>query len=124
MEKLRPDVASEMLRLSLLCRKADRVIAQSVGLSVDEMHCLNLLNSEKPTCVKNIIDLLGVSSTRTSKILRSLEHQGFVTRTLLESDRRMEQISLTAKGLEATRRLLALSSEIGSQIIGSTAAEG
>ena len=120
METLRLDVASEMLRLSLLCRKADRMIAQSVGLSVDEMHCLNLLNSEKPTCVKKLVDLLGVSSTRTSKILRSLEQQGFVTRSILESDRRMEQISLTTEGLEVTRKLLALSSEIGSQIIAPT----
>ncbi len=94
------------------------MIAQSVGLSVDEMHCLNLLNSEKPTYVKKLIDLLGVSSTRTSKILRSLEQQGFVTRSMLESDRRMEQIALTTKGLEVTKRLLALSSEIGSQIVG------
>lgn len=120
METFRPDVAAEMLRLSLLCRKADRVIAQSVGLSVDEMHCLNLLSSETPTSVKNLIDLVGVSSTRISKILRSLEQHGFVTRTMLESDRRMEQISLTAKGIEVTRKCLALSSEIGSQIIGST----
>ncbi len=117
METLRPDVASQMLRLSLLCRKADRMIAQSVGLSVDEMHCLNLLSSEKPTCVKNLIEQLGVSSTRTSKILRSLEERGFVTRAALESDRRMENISLTSKGTEITRKCLVLSSEIGSQII-------
>ncbi len=124
MESARPDVASEMLRLSLLCRKADRLIAQSIGLSVDEMHCVYLLNSEKPTCVKYLIELLGVSSTRTSKILRSLEQQGCVTRTLLQSDRRMEQVTLTSKGLEVTRRLLSISSELGRQIVGVTSTAG
>ncbi len=96
------------------------MISQSVGLSVDEMHCLNLLNSENPTCVKNLIEQLGVSSTRTSKILRSLEQRGFVTRAALESDRRMEQIFLTVKGTELRQKCLALSSDFGKRIMGTS----
>jgi DNA-binding MarR family transcriptional regulator len=103
--------AAELLRLTLLCRRIDRQLATSASLSVDELHCLGVLYLERPNCVKKLNELLGLTATRTSKILRSLEGRGFVIRSLHLVDRRMEQITLTEEGQRAAENVLSISSE-------------
>jgi DNA-binding MarR family transcriptional regulator len=117
MEQSSAETGSDMLSLSLSCRKADKLVAQTVGLSVDEVHFINLLSTgERSWSVKQLRLLLGLSPTRTSKILRSLERQGFVTRALSELDRRMEQVALTMKGNAMAEELVDISIEVGRKV--------
>lgn len=102
---------AELLRLTLLCRKIDKQLATSASLSVDELHCLGVLYLERPSCVKKLNELLGHSAPRTSKILRSLEHRGYVVRSLHLMDRRMEQVTLTEDGQRAAETVLSVSSD-------------
>jgi DNA-binding MarR family transcriptional regulator len=116
MEVTWPETGLELLDLSLLCRKADRMVAEGAGMSVDEMHCLTLVSVKNPLSVKRLRESLGLSPTRISKILRSLEENGYIRRELSTSDRRVEHVSLTQKGNEMVEELLAISTNIGQQV--------
>ncbi len=111
---------ADLLRLTLRCRDIDRHLASLAGLTVDEMHCLNVLYVDQPYCVKKLSELLGAKATRTSKILGKLERGGLVTRTLHASDRRKESVTLTDEGKRAIEQILHLSGEIGAELIRNT----
>jgi DNA-binding MarR family transcriptional regulator len=106
-------VGSQFMDAALMCRKMDRRIANAVGMTVDEVHCLYALATSSPSCVKVLSDVLGLSPPRTSKVLRSLEQRGYVVRTLHAEDRRMEQILLTPAGTDAAEHIVRLSNETG-----------
>jgi DNA-binding MarR family transcriptional regulator len=120
MERLWAETGSDLLRVSLLFHKAAKQVAQSVGLTIDEAHCLNLLRVERIWCVKKLRELVGLTPTRTSKLLRSLEEEGFVSRSLSSEDRRMELVSLTEKGAQMAERIFTISDDVGKQLFGST----
>lgn len=123
MERAQTEFAAELLRLTRRCRGIDKHVSASVGLSIDEVHCLSVLFSEKPSSVKMLSDLINVSPTRTSKILRDLEQRGFLSRTLDVSDHRKEHVMLTEEGKQTVDRLLSLYREIGTRMLGSWPAE-
>jgi DNA-binding MarR family transcriptional regulator len=114
----------ELLRLTRRCRSIDKYVSASTGLTVDEMHCLSTLFSERPPSVKRLSELINVNPTRTSKILRELEQRGFVTRTSDAIDHRKEQVILTDTGCETVRTILSLFDEVGSELLGSWRTEG
>ena len=114
---------TDLLRLTLRCRDIDRHLASMAGLTVDEMHCLNVLHADQPYCVKKLSELLGARATRTSKILKSLERGGFVTRALHPSDRRKELVTLTDRGRQTVEHILHLSGEVGTELFQKALAE-
>jgi DNA-binding MarR family transcriptional regulator len=109
---------AELVRLARQCRGIDKHVSASLGLSVDEIHCLSVLFSEKPSSVKTLSDLITVSSTRASKILRDLEQRGFVSRTMDVADHRKEHVLLTANGAQVVEKILMLYNEIGIRFLG------
>jgi len=123
MERSQMEFAAELLRLTRRCRGIDKLVSASVGLSIDEVHCLSVLFSEKPSCVKTLSELISVSATRASKILRDLELRGFLLRTLDVSDHRKEHVVLTDNGKQTVERLISLYYEIGSRLLGSSPGE-
>ena len=123
MERTETEFAAELLRLTGRCRGIDKRVSASVGLSIDEVHCLGVLFSEKPSSVKMLGELINVSPTRTSKILRDLEERGFLSRTLDVSDHRKEHVMLTEEGKRAVEKLLSLYSDIGSKVLASGPSE-
>lgn len=82
------------------------------------MHCLCALFSERPPSVSRLSELINVSPTRASKILRDLEHGGLVSRSADAADRRREQVVLTESGVQAAVRILSLFQEVGSELLG------
>lgn len=82
------------------------------------MHCVCAIHSEKPSCVKEVSEILDVNATRMSKILATLERKGFITRTIDMSDHRKEQITLTALGVKMAERILSICTQIGNKMWG------
>jgi DNA-binding MarR family transcriptional regulator len=109
-------VTINFMDTALLCRKADRRIADAVGMTVEEVHCLYAVATSMPSCVKILSDDLGLSAPRTSKVLRSLERRGYVVRLLHAEDRRMELIQLTPSGEEVAKRIIVLSKQVGDKL--------
>jgi DNA-binding MarR family transcriptional regulator len=98
--------AEGLLRLTLVTQKIARCLASDAGLRVNEFHCMMQLYLEKPCCVRSLTEILGIGSTSTSKLLRSLDKKGWITRSLDESDRRKEVVALTPPGTEVIQRIM------------------
>jgi DNA-binding MarR family transcriptional regulator len=81
------------------------------------LHCLSVLFSEHPSSVTRLSELINVSTTRASKILKDLEQRGFVSRTPDAEDRRKEQVLLTETGSVTVRKILSFYGEIGSELL-------
>ncbi len=123
MPSTQPRFGVELLRLTRRCRGIDKYVSSHAELTIDEMHCLSVLFSDHPPSVKRLSELINVSSTRISKILKDLQDRDLVTRTLDAEDRRKEQIVLTEKGSEAVQRVLSLYTEVGSELLTSWRSE-
>lgn len=118
MELTESKFALELLRLTRRCRSIDKYVSASSGLSVDEMHCVVALFTDRPSSVTRLSELINVTLTRASKILRSLEQRGLVTRTLDPGDHRRELVILTAQGIKAVTAVFSLVAEVGSELLG------
>jgi DNA-binding MarR family transcriptional regulator len=119
MERAHRDIGEGVVRLSALCRRADKLIAQSTGLKAEEVHCLVALYLDAPHCVKNLCHILNLSASRTSRVLRSLEHLGLVVRAVHPSDHRMGTLTLTGTGTRTAEHVLEVADDVGRQILGS-----
>jgi DNA-binding MarR family transcriptional regulator len=115
METYRHDLGNDLLQLTLFCRKADRAIASSADLSVDELHCLVALHEGRGGRVKSLYERLGFSPTKMSKIFHSLEQRGYLNRTLQAADRRVEEVTLTDSGMKAAEDILSISDQVAKE---------
>jgi len=106
----------ELLRLTRRCRGIDKYVSSSVSLSIDEMHCLSALFLDHPSSAKRLSELLNVDPTRTSRLLNDLERRGFLFRSHVPTDRRVEQVVLTENGSRTARATLALFAEVAGQL--------
>ncbi len=88
------------------------------------MHCLSALFTDRPQSVKRLSELISASPTQTSKILKSLELEGYLSRTMDPADRRKEQVVLTESGTRAVQEILSLFTEVGGQLSGTWRREG
>jgi DNA-binding MarR family transcriptional regulator len=107
----------ELLRLTRRCRGIDKYVSSRAELTIDEVHCLSVLYSDHPPSVKRLSELINVSSTRASKILKDLEDRDLVSRTLDADDRRKEVVVLTEGGATVMQSIVSLYSEIGGELL-------
>jgi DNA-binding MarR family transcriptional regulator len=108
---------AELLKLTRRCRGIDKYVSSRARLTIDELHCLSVLFSEHPSSVKRLSELINVSTTRASKILKDLEQRGYVSRTPVADDRRKEQVLLTESGSLTMNKILSFYAEIGSELL-------
>jgi len=112
-----PRFGAELLRLTRRCRGIDKYVSSRAQLTVDELHCLSVLFSEHPSSVKRLSELINISTTRASKLLKDLEQRGYVSRTPVAEDRRKERVLLTETGALAVQRILSFYTEIGGEML-------
>ena len=117
METTEPRFGVELLRLTRRCRGIDKYVSSRAQLTIDELHCLSVLFSEHPSSVKRLSELINVSTTRASKILKDLEQRGYISRTPVAEDRRKEQVLLTETGSSTVQRILSFYAEVGSELL-------
>ncbi len=82
------------------------------------MHCLCVLSCERPPSIKRLYELINVTPSRASKILKQLELRGLVSRSIDSTDHRKGQVVLTAAGDEIVGMILTHFSELGSEFLG------
>jgi len=117
LETTEPRFGAELLRLTRRCRGIDKYVSSRAQLTIDELHCLSVVFSERPSSVKRLSELVNVSTTRASKLLKDLEQRGYVTRTPDAEDHRRELVVLTEPGASTVQRILTLYAEIGSELL-------
>lgn len=109
--------AEGLLRLTLVSQKIARCLAGDAGLTVSGFHCMMQLHLAKPCCVRKLTEILGIGPTSTSKLLRSLDHKGWLTRTHNPTDRRMEQVTLTVQGMEIVEQIMTRADAFAQEMI-------
>jgi DNA-binding MarR family transcriptional regulator/GNAT superfamily N-acetyltransferase len=82
----------------------DQHLLQS-PFSLSEARVLYELAQRAETSAKEIGGLLGLDAGYLSRIVQNFDDMGLITRKPLPSDRRQQQLSLTAKGRQAFARL-------------------
>lgn len=70
------------------------------GLCLNEGMLLCSLNKEGELSSGRIADLLGLTQSNTSKVIRSVEEKGLVKRVVGKTDKRQMYFRLTSKGRE------------------------
>jgi DNA-binding MarR family transcriptional regulator len=100
-----------MMETLLSAHGAGRKLAAAADLPLEEVLCLFVLYSRKPSSVKELTQHLVVRGSRTSKLLESLENRGYVTRTLSLIDRRREEVMLTGRGTYLIEQILRSAAE-------------
>ncbi len=105
-----------LLELLLSFGHVQKSLARTAGLSIEALQCVSLLHTAQPGSVKRLSSLLGVDGSKTSKILRTLEDKGYISRKLSLADRRVEEVSLTPMGLNAVESLLRALSDMGARL--------
>ena len=73
------------------------------GICLNEGMTLCSLSKTGRLCPGELGELLGLTPSNTSKVLRSVEQKGLVTRELCNEDRRQMYYSLTQQGRELLR---------------------
>lgn len=73
--------------------------------SLAEARVLYELASREAASAKEIGSLLGLDAGYLSRIVQSFDEQGLITRTPLPTDRRQQQLGLTARGRQAYAKL-------------------
>lgn len=109
--------AEGLLRLTQVTQKIARCLADDAGLTVSELNCMLQLYLEKPCCVRKLTTMLGIGTSSTSKLLRSLDGRGWLTRELDPADRRMERVALTEKGAEVVKQILLAADSIAIMLL-------
>ena len=75
-------------------------LRQAGGICLNEGMALCSLSNAERMCPGRLGELLGLTPSNTSKVLRSAESKGLVLRELCCKDRRQMHYSLTTKGRE------------------------
>ncbi|MEX0737098.1 MAG: MarR family transcriptional regulator [Bacteroidota bacterium] len=98
-------VASLTLELLAGCQEEEERLASRFNASVSEIRTLRMFLHEQQLTVKALLGGMGISGSRLSRILESLEEKGHVTRSIDPEDRRSIDVCLTSKGSVFVRTL-------------------
>ena len=104
--------AVEIIRLGLWNHRVQNNLAKDVDLPVYQLECLLVLHLDQPVSAGSLAEKLGIHKSSLSKLLASLQQRGLVQRALGETDRRTEQVTLSAAGLALVKRAQSRAEEI------------
>ncbi len=119
MEENGQEIGLAFIELLLRCHKSEKKLSHATGMSVEELLCIVVIHRDHPGCVKDLTEKLGVEGPRTSKLLRSLEMKGLVSRTASLPNRRTQRIALTPEGLRIVDKGLAFARSTGMAVLAS-----
>jgi DNA-binding MarR family transcriptional regulator len=99
-------LVSLITSLKVLCIEQENEIRAALGLSVAEFHCLTALTPGEELSSAAFSRSLGLSPSRTTRIVDTLIERGFLKRTQ-GPDRRTNAIALSTSGCELHQRIAA-----------------
>ncbi len=80
-------------------------IADAFGITQSELHCLVAFDPGTAFAAHALCEKMGLSKSRGSRVITSLGSKGFVRIKADPSDKRFQQLTLTASGMECVRRI-------------------
>ena len=83
----------------------DKEFFKNNGITLNEAIVVYSLSEQCDSCASYLSDQLGLSNSRTSKILLNLERKRYIKRKIGKEDKRLMLFSLTEKGMEKKKEL-------------------
>jgi DNA-binding MarR family transcriptional regulator len=100
------------VRREFSSRMRDEAWALEAGMRPPAYGILRIVRARQPISQRELSDEIGIDPGDIVTILDLLEHAGLITRTRDEWDRRRHNLSLTAAGAAAARRLDAIAADV------------
>lgn len=87
---------------SLVTREIELVNGQlrAIGLNNQQARLLKFIGENPGTIQKTVARFLNRQTATVTNMLKSLEKQGYITRTIPDDNERQKQLNLTTKGSE------------------------
>jgi len=82
----------------LKCIGSERLLR--LGISLTQLHILNLVESHGEMAMSRVADMLDVSLSNATGLIDRVEERGFIERIRVPSDRRVVIVRLTSAGRE------------------------
>lgn len=98
-------LAQLSFRLEKICQEKDNFFAHQFNLTATELRCLSYLQERDYFTVKELATQMGLTSSRITHIITSLEKKGYIKRELDVNDRRNIKVMLTEKAHDFTKEV-------------------
>ncbi len=101
------------------CQRQEGVMCRKLALTPSQFACLVAMPSPAAELsVHQVAKVMGLSPSRTSRIVDALVRGGIFSRRTLESDRRTQLVALTASGREKWQEAHKLLAECEKNLLG------
>jgi len=98
LEKKQARIIEQMtFELEKFCRFKESFFAEKFNLTPLEFRCLRFINDNNTVSSKMIANYMGLTPGRITQFLNSLDNKKLLKRTIEKNDRRIINITLTAK---------------------------
>lgn len=94
-----------VLQLVKVCQYKEQYFANQFNITTVELRCLQCFNSQNNISIKELTKCMGLTSSRITYILNSLEKKKLLTREISKSDRRGINVCLTNKAVPFVENL-------------------
>ncbi|MBD8387559.1 MarR family winged helix-turn-helix transcriptional regulator [Dysgonomonas sp. BGC7] len=83
----------------------EKDFAENNGITINEGMLLCCLKDGKPKSANDLCDFVGLSNSRVSRIITTVEEKGFIVRKMGTTDKRQMIFTLTDQGKEKTKEM-------------------
>lgn len=116
-QALSVELAEITAQLFSNCHEKENRHAAKYGVSLGEFRCLRILFQKKELTVNQLAQEMSITSGRVTRIVDGLVAKKLARRVVGKADRRIFNLSLTAKGLKLAEELIQEHVKIHEQII-------
>lgn len=84
----------------------EKDFSESNGITINEGMILCCLKEGKSKAANELCDFVGLSNSRVSRVINSVESKGYISRQMGETDKRQMIFTLTSLGKEKVKEIL------------------
>lgn len=84
----------------------EKEFAEKNGITINEGMILCCMKDGKPRSANELCDFVGLSNSRVSRVINTVEQKGFIAREMGKEDKRQMIFSLTDVGKEKIKEML------------------
>ena len=85
----------------------EKRFAEANGITINEGMLLCCLKDGKPRSANELCDFVGLSNSRVSRVITTVEDKGYIVREMGTSDKRQMIFTLTDSGKQKTKEMQA-----------------
>lgn len=85
----------------------EKRFAEANGITINEGMLLCCLKDEKPKLANELCEFVGLSNSRVSRVINSIETKGYILREIGANDKRQMVFTLTQSGKQKVKEMQA-----------------